>query len=83
MTCKRFAKSAKPMSQTCILDYLLDVCSPSGLQNSTKTGEIMEHDLSAFWVFPNLLLYFLGALGDYIIPKWLIKVPGHIAILFG
>ena len=33
-------------------------------------------------IFSNSLRYVRGFVGVYIIPKWLIKVPGHIPILF-
>ena len=43
-----------------------------------------ENNLGDFWFFfPNMLLYVRGVLGFSIIPKWLIKIPGHIPILFG
>ena len=53
------------------------------LSKGLYRGSIGENNLGDFLFFPNLLLYFWGVLGVYIIPKWLIKVPGHIAILFG
>ena len=45
-------------------------------------GSIGENNLGDFCFF---LIFpcFFGGLGVYIIPKWLIKVPGHIPILFG
>ena len=36
-----------------------------------------------FLDFLGFLMYFWGNYGVLIIPKWLIKVPGHIAILVG
>ena len=32
--------------------------------------------------FPRFFTVLIGVYGVLIIPKWLIKVPGHIAILF-
>ena len=46
-------------------------------------GSIGKNNLGDFCLFLNCLLHFCCFLGVYIIPEWLIKVPGHIAILFG
>ena len=50
--------------------------APIGLQQGTQNQAM-------FGFVPVFLLVFNGLLGFYIIPKWLIKVPGHIAIFFG
>ena len=45
-------------------------------------GEMGENNLSDFFVCSCFVNVFNGIFGYIIIPKWLIKVPGPIAILF-
>ena len=48
-----------------------------------RSEVIGKNDLGDFWFFSVFFIVILGFYEVYIIPKWLIKVPGHIAILFG
>ena len=52
--------------------------SPKELQ----WGEMGGHNLGEFLFFSYFRIVFLVFFGDYIIPKWLIKVPGPFQILF-
>ena len=57
-----------------------------GLQwgsNGDQWGEMGEHNLGDVWAFSYIFNNILGFYGVYIVPKWLIKVPGPIAVLFG
>ena len=45
-------------------------------------GEMGGNNFGEFLFFLNCSLYFFGFYGVLIIPKWLIKVPGHIAIFY-
>ena len=42
-----------------------------------------ENNLGDFLFFLNFVIVFLGFDGVLIIPEWLLKVPGPIAILLG
>ena len=44
---------------------------------------IGENNLGDFWFFSQNFIVCFGVFWEDIIPKWLIKVPGHIPILFG
>ena len=45
--------------------------------------EMRKNNLGDLEFFSYCVIVFVGFFGAYIIPKWLIKVPGHIAILSG
>ena len=60
------------------VSYLLAKTLPLG-SDGEKWGEIIY----AFFVFSQLVIVFVGFYGVQIIPTWLIKVPGPIAIFFG
>ena len=53
----------------------------SPANNRGPMGGNRETNYAMFCLFLHLLLYFL-VLGIYINSKWLIKVPGHIPIVF-
>ena len=55
--------------------------APMG-SNGAPMGEIGENNLGDFLVCFLIYYCIFGVYGVYIIPKRLIKVPGHIAILF-
>ena len=50
------------------------------LAKGKRWCSIGENNLGDFWVFSWFFIVFLGLYGVYIIPNWLLKVPGHIAI---
>ena len=54
---------------------------PMGAPTGAPMGEMGENDLGVFY-FLSFVIVFSGG-GVYIISKWLIKVPGHIALFFG
>ena len=54
-----------------------------GNRNGVGRIPLIEHEKNDFLDFIGFLMYFWGNYGVLIIPKWLIKVPGPIAILVG
>ena len=42
-----------------------------------------QPEINRFFDFSWFFVVFFGVFGVYIIPNWLIKVPGHFPILFG
>ena len=53
------------------------------LDKAPNRAPIGQTNLGDVWFFSLFFKVFYGIFGVYIIPKWLIKVPGHIPILFG
>ena len=49
----------------------------------SNRAPIGKHNLGDFWFFNLFFNVCYCICGVYIIPKWLIKVPGHFGILFG
>ena len=46
-------------------------------------AQIGGKKIGVFWFLSCFFGVWIGVYGVWIIPKWLIKVPGHIPILFG
>ena len=70
-----------------VREIILGLAIAEGLINADdiwmdQWGEIGKNKLGDFCFVLNCLLFFCFY-GWNIIPKWLIKVPGHISILFG
>ena len=55
----------------------------TGPETTCPMGGNRENNLGDFRFFFFICYGIVWVFGVYIIPKWLIKVPGHIAILFG
>ena len=55
---------------------------PEAMAMGINRGSIGENKLGDVRVFSRCVIVFSGVFGVYIIPKWLIKVPGPFAILF-
>ena len=56
--------------------------APIGFQYGSNRAPIGVKGLNDFWVTSCFFYVFVGFQRILIIPEWLIKVPGHIAILF-